>query len=65
MGCIECKQGSLILTKEDLDFLIANTRFDEATIKEWFKGSVGSNPKILKFEHYSELAINAISRKKN
>ena len=35
MGCIKSKQG---LTQEDLDFLRAHTRYDENTIKEWYKG---------------------------
>ncbi|CAB4063832.1 Neuronal calcium sensor 2 [Lepeophtheirus salmonis] len=35
MGCIKSKQG---LTQEDLDFLKAHTRYDENTIKEWYKG---------------------------
>lgn len=35
MGCFGSKQK---LTKEDLDFLKSHTRYDEATIKEWYKG---------------------------
>ena len=35
MGCIKSKQG---LTQEDLEFLKAHTRYDENTIKEWYKG---------------------------
>ena len=35
MGCMGSKQK---LSKEDLEFLKAHTRYDEATIKEWYKG---------------------------
>ena len=35
MGCIKSKSG---LTEEDLEFLKAHTRYDENTIKEWYKG---------------------------
>ena len=35
MGCIKSKQG---LSQEDLDFLKSHTRYDENTIKEWYKG---------------------------
>ena len=35
MGCIKSKQG---LSGEDLEFLKAHTRYDENTIKEWYKG---------------------------
>ena len=35
MGCIKSKQG---LSQEDLEFLKAHTRYDENTIKEWYKG---------------------------
>ena len=35
MGCFGSKQK---LTKEDLEFLKSHTRYDEATIKEWYKG---------------------------
>ena len=35
MGCIKSKQG---LSQEDLEFLRAHTRYDENTIKEWYKG---------------------------
>ena len=44
MGCIESKKVNLVLTQDDLNFLIARTRFDEDTIKEWFKGSIELNP---------------------
>ena len=43
MGCIESKKVNLVLTQDDLNFLIARTRFDEDTIKEWFKGSIELN----------------------
>lgn len=35
MGCFTSKDK---LAKEDLDFLKSHTRYDEATIKEWYKG---------------------------
>ena len=35
MGCIKSKQG---LSQEDLEFLKTHTRYDENTIKEWYKG---------------------------
>jgi len=35
MGCFASKDK---LSKEDLDFLKSHTRYDEATIKEWYKG---------------------------
>lgn len=35
MGCVKSKQG---LSKEDLEFLRTHTRYDENTIKEWYKG---------------------------
>lgn len=35
MGCFASKDK---LAKEDLDFLKSHTRYDEATIKEWYKG---------------------------
>ncbi|KAK2723608.1 hypothetical protein QYM36_002074 [Artemia franciscana] len=35
MGCFGSKQK---LSKEDLEFLKSHTRYDEPTIKEWFKG---------------------------
>ena len=47
MGCIESKKVNLVLTQDDLNFLIARTRFDEDTIKEWFKGSIELNPNHL------------------
>uniref|UniRef100_A0A1B0BYZ0 EF-hand domain-containing protein n=1 Tax=Glossina palpalis gambiensis TaxID=67801 RepID=A0A1B0BYZ0_9MUSC len=35
MGCLNSKDR---LTKEDMEFLKSHTRYDEATIKEWYKG---------------------------
>lgn len=35
MGCFSSKDR---LTKEDMEFLKSHTRYDEATIKEWYKG---------------------------
>ena len=35
MGCLGSKDR---LSKEDMDFLRQHTRYDEATIKEWYKG---------------------------
>jgi hypothetical protein len=35
MGCFGSKDR---LSKEDLDFLKTHTRYDETTIKEWYKG---------------------------
>ena len=35
MGASKSKQG---LSQEDLEFLKAHTRYDENTIKEWYKG---------------------------
>ena len=35
MGCIKSKQG---LSQEDLEFLKSHTRYNEQTIKEWYKG---------------------------
>jgi len=43
MGCFGSKDK---LSKEDMDFLKSHTRYDEATIKEWYKGfkvSIGNN----------------------
>jgi len=36
MGCTKSKQGYR-LTREDLEFLKANTRYEETTIREWYK----------------------------
>ena len=35
MGCFSSKDK---LSKEDMDFLKSHTRYDESTIKEWYKG---------------------------
>lgn len=35
MGCLGSKDR---LTKEDMEFLKSHTRYDEVTIKEWYKG---------------------------
>lgn len=35
MGCFTSKDK---LQKEDLEFLKSHTRYDESTIKEWYKG---------------------------
>ncbi|XP_049546860.1 neuronal calcium sensor 2 isoform X1 [Anopheles darlingi] len=35
MGCLGSKDR---LSKEDMDFLKSHTRYDESTIKEWYKG---------------------------
>lgn len=35
MGCLGSKDR---LTKEDMEFLKSHTRYDETTIKEWYKG---------------------------
>lgn len=35
MGCFGSKDK---LSKEDMDFLKTHTRYDETTIKEWYKG---------------------------
>lgn len=51
MGCLGSKDR---LTKEDMEFLKTHTRYDEVTIKEWYKGFKVSRqkktkiPKILK-----------------
>jgi len=44
MGCFGSKDK---LSKEDMDFLKSHTRYDEATIKEWYKGFKVSIEKIL------------------
>ena len=36
MGCVKSKQG-YYFTREDLEFLKANTRYEEITIKNWYK----------------------------
>lgn len=35
MGCFGSKDK---LSKEDMEFLKTHTRYDESTIKEWYKG---------------------------
>lgn len=35
MGCLGSKDR---LSKEDMEFLKTHTRYDEVTIKEWYKG---------------------------
>uniref|UniRef100_A0A182Q4Y4 Uncharacterized protein n=1 Tax=Anopheles farauti TaxID=69004 RepID=A0A182Q4Y4_9DIPT len=35
MGCLGSKDR---LSKEDMDFLKSHTRYDETTIKEWYRG---------------------------
>lgn len=35
MGCFGSKDK---LSKEDMDFLKSHTRYDESTIKDWYKG---------------------------
>lgn len=61
MGCFASKDK---LSKEDMDFLKSHTRYDEATIKEWYKGFKVSitrdNGNILKYHTYVE---NYIKRK--
>lgn len=41
MGCLGSKDR---LTKEDMEFLKSHTRYDEVTIKEWYKGFKVSSP---------------------
>ena len=40
MGCLGSKQK---ISKVDLEYLKKHTRYDEATIKEWFKGFKASS----------------------
>uniref|UniRef100_A0A182NKR3 Uncharacterized protein n=1 Tax=Anopheles dirus TaxID=7168 RepID=A0A182NKR3_9DIPT len=40
MGCLGSKDR---LSKEDMDFLKSHTRYDESTIKEWYKGFKPAN----------------------
>ena len=44
MGCVECKQNSIFLSGENLEFLKAYTRYDEATIKEFHKSFMEDCP---------------------
>jgi hypothetical protein len=46
MGCLGSKDR---LTKEDMDFLKSHTRYDETTIKEWYKGFKVCKSLILNF----------------
>lgn len=46
MGCFGSKDK---LSKEDMDFLKTHTRYDETTIKEWYKGFKVSDNIILHF----------------
>lgn len=46
MGCFGSKDK---LSKEDMDFLKSHTRYDEATIKEWYKG--------FKVSYYSKIYL--------
>lgn len=61
MGCFGSKDR---LSKEDMDFLKTHTRYDETTIKEWYKGFKVSQQCLLtnmtniffyviKFSHFS------------
>ena len=40
MGCVECKQNSIFLSGENLEFLKSYTSYDEATIKEMHKSFI-------------------------
>ena len=44
MGCVECKQNSIFLSGENLEFLKAYTRYDDATIKEFHKSFMENCP---------------------
>lgn len=44
MGCFGSKQK---ISKVDLEYLKKHTRYDEATIKEWFKGFRVSSKSLL------------------
>lgn len=46
MGCLGSKDR---LTKEDMEFLKSHTRYDEVTIKEWYKGFKVSSFEIISF----------------
>lgn len=52
MGCLGSKDR---LTKEDMEFLKTHTRYDEATIKEWYKGF-----KVIKFEKKKLTPVPAV-----
>ena len=44
MGCVECKQNSIFLSGENLEFLKSYTRYDEDTIKEFHKSFIKEFP---------------------
>ena len=44
MGCVECKQNSIFLSGENLEFLKSYTRYDEATIKQFHKSFMKDCP---------------------
>lgn len=55
MGCFGSKDR---LSKEDMDFLKTHTRYDETTIKEWYKGFKVRNDSMETFyEHCDEISF--------
>lgn len=64
MGCFGSKDK---LSKEDMDFLKSHTRYDESTIKEWYKGFKVSQPLLIWFplfpseEMFSENRVGRIA----
>lgn len=52
MGCFGSKDR---LSKEDMDFLKTHTRYDETTIKEWYKGF-----KVSHYDNYDKYFIYVI-----
>ncbi|KAJ9597203.1 hypothetical protein L9F63_011925, partial [Diploptera punctata] len=54
MGCFGSKDK---LSKEDMDFLKSHTRYDEATIKEWYKGFKNKNQ-----FHYKQHKLSCLDR---
>lgn len=52
MGCLGSKDK---LTKEDMDFLKSHTRYDEQTIKEWYKGFKVSKRKKCRFIQFMKV----------
>ena len=44
MGCVECKQNSIFLSGENLEFLKSYTRYDEDTIKKFHKSFIKEFP---------------------
>ena len=44
MGCVECKQNSRSLSRENLEFLKSYTRYDEATIEEFHESFMKDCP---------------------